>query len=62
MLSVLINTNLLMQAKEKKLKNFFSSSACIYPTDIQSDQKSIALKEHTAYPANSEDGYGWENF
>ena len=61
MLSVLINTNLLMQAKEKKVKKFFfSSSACIYPTNIQSDQKSIALKEDTAYPANSEDGYGWE--
>ena len=61
MLSVLINTNLLMQAKEKNIKKFFfSSSACIYPTHIQSDQKSVALKEHTAYPANSEDGYGWE--
>ena len=61
MLSVLINTNLLMQAREKKIKKFFfSSSACIYPTDIQSDQKSVALKEDTAYPANSEDGYGWE--
>ena len=55
MLSVLINTNLLMQAKEKKIKNFFfSSSACIYPTHIQSDEKSVALKEHTAYPANFE--------
>ena len=61
MLSVLINTNLLMQAKEKKVKKYFySSSACIYPTNIQSDQKSVALKEDTAYPANSEDGYGWE--
>ena len=61
MLSVLINTNLLMQAKEKKIKKFFfSSSACIYPTHIQSDEKSVALKEDTAYPANSEDGYGWE--
>ena len=61
MLSVLINTNLLMQAKEKKVKKYFySSSACIYPTNIQSDQKSVALKEETAYPANSEDGYGWE--
>ena len=61
MLSVLINTNLLMQAKEKKVKKYFySSSACIYPTNIQSDQKSLALKEETAYPANSEDGYGWE--
>ncbi len=61
MLSVLINTNLLMQAKEKKIKKFFfSSSACIYPTNIQSEQKSVALKEDTAYPANSEDGYGWE--
>ena len=61
MLSVLINTNLLMQAKERKVKKYFySSSACIYPTNIQSDQKSVALKEETAYPANSEDGYGWE--
>ena len=51
MLSVLINTNLLMQAKEKKIKKFFfSSSACIYPTHIQSDEKSVALKLADLWP------------
>ena len=61
MLSVLINTNLLIVAKNKKIKKYFySSSACIYPTNIQSNLNSLALKEEDAYPANAEDGYGWE--
>ena len=61
MLSVLVNTNLLRASKENNVKNFFfSSSACIYPHDLQSGKKSLALKETDAYPANCQDGYGWE--
>ena len=61
MLSVLINTNLLNYSKNNKVKKFFfSSSACIYPAYKQKDYNNPFLKEEDAYPADSEDGYGWE--
>ena len=59
MLSVLINTNLLICSKKNK-KVFFSSSACIYNADKQNDTFIDGLKETDAYPAMPEDGYGWE--
>jgi GDP-D-mannose 3', 5'-epimerase len=63
MLSVLINTHMLMAAKEHKVKRFFySSSACVYNADKQKnfDVEVVPLKEEDAYPAMPEDGYGWE--
>ena len=61
MLSVLINTHLLMAAKKFKAKQFFyASSACVYNADKQTDPNVTALKEEDAYPAMPEDGYGWE--
>jgi len=39
---------------------FYSSSACVYAEDKQTDADVIALKEEDAYPAMPEDGYGWE--
>ena len=39
---------------------FFSSSACIYPKYKQEDANIVPLKESDAYPADCEDGYGWE--
>ena len=61
MLSVLINTNLLRASKINDVsKLLYSSSACIYNTDLQQDTFVDGLKEHQAYPANPEDGYGWE--
>ena len=61
MLSVLINTHLLMACKDRKIdKYFFSSSACAYNKDLQSNGFIKGLKEEDAYPANPEDGYGWE--
>ncbi|HWB61370.1 MAG TPA: NAD-dependent epimerase/dehydratase family protein [Chthoniobacteraceae bacterium] len=61
MLSVLINTHLLLAAKQAGTKRFFfSSSACVYNADKQRDPNVIALKEEDAYPAMPEDGYGWE--
>jgi nucleoside-diphosphate-sugar epimerase len=61
MLSVLINTHLLMAAKEFGVSRFFySSSACVYNADKQRDVNVTALKEEDAYPALAEDGYGWE--
>jgi nucleoside-diphosphate-sugar epimerase len=61
MLSVLINTHLLMAAKDAGVKRFFyASSACAYAADKQTDENVTALKEEDAYPAMPEDGYGWE--
>ena len=61
MLSVLINTHMLMAAKEHGAERFFyASSACVYNADKQRDPKATALKEEDAYPALPEDGYGWE--
>ena len=61
MQSVLINTNLLMASKEANVKRyFFSSSACIYKASKQQKVFIEALKEDDAYPADPEDGYGWE--
>ncbi len=61
MLSVLINTHLLMAAKDAGVERFFyASSACVYAADKQTDPNVTALKEEDAYPATPEDGYGWE--
>ncbi len=61
MQSVLINTNLLIACKENKAqKYFFSSSACAYNITKQKDVFIEGLKEEDAYPAEPEDGYGWE--
>jgi nucleoside-diphosphate-sugar epimerase len=61
MLSVLINTHLLMAARDAGVSRFFfSSSACVYNGDLQRDAHVTALKEEDAYPALPEDGYGWE--
>lgn len=61
MLTVLINTHLLMAARAAGVeKYFFASSACVYAADKQTDPNVTALKEEDAYPAMPEDGYGWE--
>ncbi len=61
MLSVLINTHLLMAAQQAGTERFFyASSACVYNADKQRDANVTALKEEDAYPAMPEDGYGWE--
>ena len=61
MVSVLINTNLLLAARDHRVKNFmFGSSACVYAAGKQTDPNVTALKEQDAYPAMPEDGYGWE--
>jgi nucleoside-diphosphate-sugar epimerase len=61
MLSVLINTHMLMAAKEARVgRYFFSSSACVYAADKQTSAAVTPLREEDAYPAMPEDGYGWE--
>ncbi len=61
MLSVLINTNILRACKKNNVKKyFFSSSACVYNGQKQNETFIPGLKEDDAYPAEPEDGYGWE--
>ena len=61
MLSVLINTNLLVAARDAGVaRYFFSSSACVYAAEKQVAAEVTALRECDAYPAMPEDGYGWE--
>jgi GDP-D-mannose 3',5'-epimerase len=61
MLSVLINTNLLRACTEFNIKKYlFSSSACVYNANKQKKSFVEGLKEEDAYPADPEDGYGWE--
>jgi len=61
MLTVLINTHMLMAAREARAQRyFFSSSACVYAADKQMDAAVTALREDDAYPGMPEDGYGWE--
>ena len=62
MISVLINTHLLMAAQETGVERFFyASSACVYNCQKQTSKTTdVFLKEEDAYPALPEDGYGWE--
>jgi Nucleoside-diphosphate-sugar epimerases len=61
MISVLINTHLLIASRDCGIDRFFyASSACVYNGDKQTDTDNPGLKESDAYPALAEDGYGWE--
>ena len=61
MLSVLINTHTLQAAVKYGCQRFFySSSACVYNADKQKTFEAPSLREEDAYPAQPEDGYGWE--
>ena len=61
MLSVLINTHLLLAARNAGVRRYFySSSACVYNADKQKSVDVVPLREEDAYPAMPEDGYGWE--
>ncbi len=61
MLTVLINTHMLMAARDAGVRRFFySSSACVYAAEKQTSVAVTPLAEADAYPAMPEDGYGWE--
>lgn len=61
MLTVLTSTHMLQAAQKFDVERYFySSSACVYAADKQTDPSVTALKEADAYPAMPEDGYGWE--
>ena len=60
--SALININILkaMVKFESKAKVFYSSSACIYPQELQRISNNSGLKESDAYPAHPDSDYGFE--
>ena len=59
--SILINTHMIEEAYRAGVdRYFYSSSACVYNTDLQKDPNVRALSESDAYPAMAERGYGWE--
>jgi nucleoside-diphosphate-sugar epimerase len=61
MLSVLISTHMLMAARDNNVKRFlYTSSACVYAHGKQTETDNPGLRESDAYPAEPEDGYGWE--
>ena len=59
--NTLINANMLEAARLNGVTRFlFSSSACIYPQYLQTLTDVTPLREEDAYPADPEEGYGWE--
>lgn len=62
MLNVLNSTHMLEAAKANGVRRYFySSTACVYRHDVQTEAvPSRGLNEGDVYPADPEDGYGWE--
>ncbi|SRR6266480_4785193 len=59
--NVLINMHMLEAARLNGARRYlYTSSACVYPGYRQNSAEVIPLKEEDAYPADPEDGYGWE--
>lgn len=59
--NTMINIHSIEAARVCGVKRFlYTSSACIYPGYLQKSPDVTPLKEEDAYPADAEDGYGWE--
>jgi GDP-D-mannose 3', 5'-epimerase len=59
--NTLMNMHTLEAARVNGAKRYlYTSSACIYPGYKQKSPDVTPLKEEDAYPADAEDGYGWE--
>ena len=59
--NTLINLQSIEAARANGVKRYlYTSSACIYPGYLQKDTNIAPLREEDAYPADAEDGYGWE--
>jgi nucleoside-diphosphate-sugar epimerase len=56
-----INLHSIEAARINGVKRYlYTSSACIYPGYKQKETDVTPLREEDAYPADAEDGYGWE--
>jgi nucleoside-diphosphate-sugar epimerase len=59
--NTLINMHTIEAARCNGVRRFlYTSSACVYPGYRQREADVTPLKEEDAYPADAEDGYGWE--
>jgi len=59
--NTLINLQSIEAARINGVQRYlYTSSACIYPGFKQKDADVTPLREEDAYPADAEDGYGWE--
>ena len=59
--NALINLHMLEAARVNGVRRYlYTSSACVYPGYRQRSADVTPLKEEDAYPADAEDGYGWE--
>ena len=59
--NTLINLHTIEAALVNGVRRYlYTSSACIYPMSLQTEAAVVPLKEEDAYPADAEDGYGWE--
>ncbi|HEY8185771.1 MAG TPA: NAD-dependent epimerase/dehydratase family protein [Pyrinomonadaceae bacterium] len=59
--NTLMNLQSIEAARVNDVKRYlYTSSACIYPGYLQKETNVTPLKEEDAYPADAEDGYGWE--
>ena len=56
----MINLNIVHSCVKAGVKNFYSSSACIYPERNQQDPSNPNCEENSAYPAEPDSDYGWE--
>lgn len=59
--NTLINLHTIEAARKNSVNRLlYTSSACIYPGYLQKQTEVTPLREEDAYPADAEDGYGWE--
>jgi GDP-D-mannose 3',5'-epimerase len=59
--NTLINLQTIEAARQNGVRRLlYTSSACVYPGYLQTSPDVTPLKEEHAYPADAEDGYGWE--
>jgi nucleoside-diphosphate-sugar epimerase len=59
--NTLINMQTIEAARLNGVKRYlYTSSACVYPRYLQDETNVTPLKEDDVYPADPEDGYGWE--
>jgi nucleoside-diphosphate-sugar epimerase len=59
--NALINLHTMEAARVHGVSRYlYTSSACIYPDELQTEADVKPLREEDAYPANPQDAYGWE--